>query len=279
MIGKHDRRAEPLEAAAGDKAPEAQRDREAGSKDREVLWHHWLLLRHGQSDFNLGGVVQGSSNESRLSDNGKQQSRAVGEFLGNLQIDSVYVSPLSRARETLQQAEEMAGKPFAENKVVVDDLREVDMHEWEGLCKKEVKETWPEIYQQYRGDNPVDFRLPSGKYPIRDLWKRASGVWQQLHVEASEDVGVERPQGKKTTLLTAHNNVNQALFATALGFSEDAFRKYEFPNCGVMELVFNPGEDKARKWRWVYPSRTEWNTVEETKADLSSAWSEKVDMT
>lgn len=261
-------------AVSADKATENEQPA-AVPEDREVLGHRWLLLRHGQTNYNADGRVQGSSDKSRLSDEGKRQAQAVGRFLRELQIDSVYVSPLARAQETLEQAEEVAGKPFAENKVVIDDLREVDLHEWEGLYKKKIKETWPDIYQQWRGDNPADFRLESGRYPIRDLWRRASGVWQQLLTEATERGGAEPLLGKKTSLLTGHNGVNQALFATALGLSEEAFRKYEFPNCGVMEVVWNPGEEKARMWRWIYPSRTEWKTVEETLVDLSNVSSEE----
>jgi broad specificity phosphatase PhoE len=249
---------------------EAQQLAAHQSGQREVLGHRWLLMRHGQTNYNADGRVQGSSDMSRLSDEGRRQAQAVGRFLAHLQIDSVYVSPLTRAQETLEQAEEVAGKAFAESKVVIDDLREVDLHEWEGLYKKKIKETWPDIYNQWRGGNPAGFRLESGKYPIRDLWKRASGVWKQLLTEASGRDGAERLLGNKTSLLTGHNGVNQALFATAFGLSEEAFRQFEFPNCGVMELVWNPAEDRAREWRWIYPSRTEWKTMEETKLDLSN---------
>jgi probable phosphoglycerate mutase len=242
----------------------------AGHEEKEVLGHRWLLLRHGQTNFNAEGIVQGSSDTSRLSEEGTRQARAVGQYLGKLHIDRVYVSPLARAQQTLAQAEESAGKQFADKRVVIDDLREVDLHEWEGLYKSKIKATWPDAYRLWRGNNPGEFRLDSGKYPIRDLWKRADGVWKQVLEEAAAEGGGREPLlGTKTSLLTGHNGINQALFATALGLSEEAFRKFEFPNCGVMEVVWNPGDDKARMWRWLYPTRTAWKTVEETCNELS----------
>lgn len=117
-------------SSGGRKENEEKGERE-GSADSEVLGHRWFLLRHGQTDFNADGRVQGSSDSSRLSVEGKRQAQAVGGFLGTLHIDKVYVSPLARAQQTLEEAEQAAGKQFAESKVVVKDLREVDLHEWE----------------------------------------------------------------------------------------------------------------------------------------------------
>ena len=65
----------------------------------------WLLLRHGQTNFNKEGRIQGSTDFSRLSEEGARQAKDVGTFLAGLTIDAVYVSPLSRARETLEIAE------------------------------------------------------------------------------------------------------------------------------------------------------------------------------
>jgi hypothetical protein len=137
--------------------------------------HRWLLLRHGQTNFNADGRVQGSSDQARLSEEGRRQAQEVGQFLKTFDIDRIFVSPLSRAQETLHEAEQAAGKPFVggNSTEIMRDLREVDLHEWEGLYKKQIKEHWPEIYAQWRGDHPRDFRLLSGQYPIRDLWERA----------------------------------------------------------------------------------------------------------
>ena len=69
--------------------------------------HRWLLLRHGQTDFNADGRVQGSSDIARLSDEGRRQAASVGAFLATLHIDKVYVSPLARAQETLDEVDKV----------------------------------------------------------------------------------------------------------------------------------------------------------------------------
>ena len=41
----------------------------------------YLVLRHGQTDHNRDGIIQGSSDVSRLSDRGRTQAREVGAAL------------------------------------------------------------------------------------------------------------------------------------------------------------------------------------------------------
>ena len=57
---------------------EAQQLAAHQSGQREVLGHRWLLMRHGQTNYNADGRVQGSSDKSRLTDEGRRQVQAIG---------------------------------------------------------------------------------------------------------------------------------------------------------------------------------------------------------
>ena len=91
----------------------------------------------------------------------------------------------------------------------------MDLGEWEGLYKKQIKEHWPEIYGQWRGDRPAEFRLLSGRFPIRDVWQRAEAVWARVLGDADAAGkargGQRGPHGDPVTLVTGHNGINQAL--------------------------------------------------------------------
>ena len=273
-----------------------------GSADAVPVGHRWLLLRHGQTNFNADGRVQGSSDTARLSDEGRRQAQAVGGLLAQLKIDKVFVSPLTRAQETLHEADRLiigereklgdaAGLGVGSNSTrILHDLREVDLHEWEGLYKRQIKEQWPEVYRKWRGESPAELCL-FGRYPIRDLWSRAQSVWTRVLSDAAADANPNMEskgarasslpardagplfdaQERGYTLLMAHNGINQALLATAFGLPENAFRKFEFPNCGVVELVWNPSEATATKWRWIYPTASPWKTGEQTRLEWENA--------
>ncbi|KAJ1490939.1 histidine phosphatase superfamily [Baffinella frigidus] len=257
----HASRAASLHAGAAGGAPGQKTDerkaRCAADPEEVQTGKSWLLLRHGQTNFNAEGRIQGSTDFSRLSEEGARQAKEVGKFLAGLKIDTVYVSPLARAQQTLEIAEASGRRlPPAS---VVQDLREIDLHEWEGMLKKEIQLRYPELYNQWRG---------GGSPKIRDLWARASGVWKRLLKEAAADVaegGGSGPGGLRArrTLVTGHNGINQAMLCAAAGLDENFFRKLEFANCGVAEVIWNPGEARARRWRWLYPAKSVWVEVPE----------------
>jgi broad specificity phosphatase PhoE len=91
-----------------------------------------LLVRHGETDWNADGRLQGHTDRP-LSDFGRRQARQLGDQLENERLEAIYSSDLARARETAEIVGERLGLP-----VVLDpDLREKDWGTWEGLTSVE----------------------------------------------------------------------------------------------------------------------------------------------
>jgi broad specificity phosphatase PhoE len=91
-----------------------------------------LLVRHGETDWNADGRLQGQTDRP-LSDFGRRQARRLAEELETEEIQAIYSSDLSRARETAEIVGQRLGLP-----VVLDpDLREKDWGNWEGLTAVE----------------------------------------------------------------------------------------------------------------------------------------------
>ncbi|ORY24879.1 histidine phosphatase superfamily [Naematelia encephala] len=59
------------------------------------------FVRHGQTDHNLRGIIQGQLDTS-LNDHGRLEARVVGQYLGNIAFIEAWSSDLSRARETAE---------------------------------------------------------------------------------------------------------------------------------------------------------------------------------
>jgi broad specificity phosphatase PhoE len=91
-----------------------------------------LLVRHGETDWNAEGRLQGQTDRP-LSDFGRRQARQLADEMADEELEAIYSSDLSRARETAAIVAERLGLP-----VVLDpDLREKDWGSWEGLTSVE----------------------------------------------------------------------------------------------------------------------------------------------
>jgi 2,3-bisphosphoglycerate-dependent phosphoglycerate mutase len=65
-------------------------------EDELVLW----LVRHGESTWNILGLVQGQTDESTLTRQGHHQAERLAEVFQDLPVVAVYSSDLRRAHET-----------------------------------------------------------------------------------------------------------------------------------------------------------------------------------
>lgn len=107
---------------------------------------NFYIFRHGESTYNVKGLVQGHSNDSVLTPNGEQQARKAAERLKDKDIDIIISSPLIRAKQTAKIVAEVIKVP-----VICDDyFTEVNVGVIEGLHYEDVEKTYGELYQKWR---------------------------------------------------------------------------------------------------------------------------------
>lgn len=150
-----------------------------------------FLLRHGETDFNRAGRLQGHM-DIPLNQNGRTQVSHAAEILTGLNtgIDLIISSPLSRAYESAEiVAEKLAYKK--ENIVVEPMLIERSFGAGEGLTIKE------------RTEKYVDDLYPEMEL-LEDLLKRAHSVFEKIIKFAD----------KQNTLVAAHGAILYAIVTT-----------------------------------------------------------------
>ena len=91
-----------------------------------------LLVRHGETDWNAEGRLQGQTDRP-LSDYGRRQARELAEELADEGLEAIYSSDLARAHETAAIVGERLGLAVG----LDPDLREKDWGSWEGLTSVE----------------------------------------------------------------------------------------------------------------------------------------------
>lgn len=130
-----------------------------------------------------------------LSDEGREQCRALGAFLRNSNISRILSSPLLRCRQSTAILADSLHCPVAYH----DALREIDLGQWEGMSVTEVKERYPGAYEA-RGRDMAHFRPPGGE-SFTDLYLRARPVLQSCLQANVEDVALVTHAGVIRVLL------------------------------------------------------------------------------
>lgn len=184
-----------------------------------------ILVRHGQSTYNLAGRLQGCCDLGVLTSAGAQQAGRTAERLSGRVIDRIYCSPLARASQTAEIIRLRSGEPD----LVVDDLlREVDVPAWEGMRGADLKRKHPQTFDAYM-NRPAEFSLSvdgEARFPWRDLYHRA-GVFLQNRAQ-------EVARGN--TLIVSHGGTIRALVHVALGLSIADHNIPQQSNCGISEV-------------------------------------------
>ena len=164
------------------------------SPRRLVLW------RHGETDYNAAGRMQGHL-DSALTERGWNQARFAVPALARFSPDLVIASDLRRATDTATVLTEAIGVPLRIDK----RLRETHLGEWQGLTGEEVDAAYPGERDRWRTD--ATWAPPGGENRV-DVADRASEVVVDLQ-HVNSDAG-------DTVLLAAHGGLIIALTAKLL---------------------------------------------------------------
>jgi len=57
------------------------------------------LIRHGQTDYNLKGIVKGSGIDAPINENGRKQAELFYNAYQHIAFDKVYTSKLQRSKQ------------------------------------------------------------------------------------------------------------------------------------------------------------------------------------
>lgn len=109
-----------------------------------------LFWRHGQTDYNAQGRLQGQV-DIPMNETGHAQAAAAAPVLSQTKPVAIISSDLIRARDTAQYLAGYTGLP-----VTADDrLRERNFGAWEGLTHHQMRDGWPEAFTHWRdGGHP-----------------------------------------------------------------------------------------------------------------------------
>jgi len=178
-----------------------------------------ILIRHGETDWNVQGRFQGQI-DVPLNALGLRQAARMAERLARERVDVFYCSDLLRTRQTAEPAAlrlELAAAPDP-------GLREQHFGILEGLSFEEVQQRHPHHLAQWLRHDP-DYALPEGE-SVRSFHARVLGAVQAL---------AARHPGQTLAVVT-HGGVLDMLFRTVHALPLHGPRDCPIPNAGLNRL-------------------------------------------
>lgn len=146
---------------------------------RRVLY----FIRHGQTDANLNRINAGGESDIPLNSNGMAQARAFSAANQAMieSLDSVFVSPMIRARQTAELILGKHDKPMT----IIENLREWMLGGWSNLSYDETQDLFTGQRQPPGGETREQFQArsiralqdASGRHPGRVLVVAHGGIW------------------------------------------------------------------------------------------------------
>jgi probable phosphoglycerate mutase len=180
------------------------------------------LIRHGQTDFNMAGIVQGSGVDSQLNEFGKSQAIAFFEAHKDIRFDRVYTSALRRTRESVD-AFIIGGLPVES----LAGLNEINWGNKEGQ-KVSIKDDqrYFEMLERWR-NGETSLRIEGGESPD-DVLNRLIPTWDYIMNKSDE----------KQILVCAHGRVMRVLLCHLLNYPLYSMDLFEHSNLCLYELTY-----------------------------------------
>jgi phosphoserine phosphatase len=187
----------------------------------------FLLVRHGETDWNKAGKFQGKI-DIPLNENGKKQAGLAAEFLKDIKLEFAYSSHLSRPKETAQII--LSDRPPIDL-IEYPDLQEIGHGLWEGKFEAEIESEFPGELARWRSV-PEQVQMPEGEN-LQDLWARATAAWQQVLTHTGNDT--------RTGIVVAHDATNKVLLCHLMGLDLADFWKIKQGNGAVTVIDYPDG--------------------------------------
>ncbi|MDP3880389.1 MAG: histidine phosphatase family protein [Dehalococcoidales bacterium] len=182
-----------------------------------------ILARHGETAWNVEEIFRGRADVD-LNATGINQAELLAEFLNKADIEAVYSGPLQRALKT---AEAIAHHHNLRVEIA-SGLNDLDFGKWQGLPSKQVKERYPQLYDEWV-NTPHRVKIPEAE-SLDAVRQRALSLVDEV---IARHIGI--------VVLVSHRVVNKVLICALLGLDNSHFWNIRQDNCGITTFSHERG--------------------------------------
>ncbi|WP_131537897.1 histidine phosphatase family protein [Pedobacter nototheniae] len=184
------------------------------------------IIRHGETELNRQGIVQGRGINSDLNDMGRAQAEAFYQTYKDVSFDKIYTSTLKRTHQTVQKFID-SGLPWAQ----LSGLDELAWGIWEGKPNSEAaREAFREMLECWQNGNyTAHFE---GGESVQDVYERLKEPKQILASKPDE----------KTILLCMHGRAMRVFLCLLTGKPLSEMTEFPHQNTVLYKIGFENGQ-------------------------------------
>jgi broad specificity phosphatase PhoE len=186
-------------------------------------WRKLVLVRHGQTDYNVKHLLPGQLPGIPLDDEGRREAQMTGEALRDLPLSTIVASPLERTMETAGYINAGRGLDIQQDR----DLLDTDYGKYSGQC-------WDDLDKQdarWRRYSTDPLHAPKGVESFAAV--------QQRGVRAAERWRHAEGAGEWVAVVT-HADLVKLIVAHYMGIPLGSVPLINMDNASVSLLTFHP---------------------------------------
>lgn len=189
------------------------------------------LIRHGQTDYNLNGIVQGSGVDADLNHTGRLQAQAFFDHYKHIVFDKIYTSALVRS---IQSVEGFINKNIPHEALA--GFNEISWGHMDGkIITSEDNNVYWEMVNEWKRGN-VDKKINGGESP-REVQNRIKPMLELVFSRENE----------KTILICMHGRAMRILLATLFHGDLAKMDDFEHHNLGLYLLERSSNQLRIEK--------------------------------
>jgi len=182
------------------------------------------IVRHGETDFNRKGIVQGRGVNSELNATGRLQAAAFYAAYRHIPFEKVFISDLIRTEQSVQ--------PFIEAGLPVQKSPGLDEFNWGTFEGRSFGDFHHDYHRLVNRWNSGDYaaRPPEGESPL-EVAERQREIIPVIEAEKANII-----------LICMHGRAMRLFLCQLLGLPFSEMDTFEHTNFSLYQLRFSDGE-------------------------------------
>ena len=180
-----------------------------------------IFMRHGEADNNVNRILVGRHIESHLTEIGRQQVKDTANYLKEIVVDKVFVSPVIRARETAEIVCDVINLDYE----IDERLYEIELGKLVGMNYEDIIDKHGNLFLKFY----------SGDEQMLDYYGVESFTSVKMRIKHLLDEAIERYPDKNVIFVT-HLDPIKAAISLLLDLKPEALYQWHIRNAALTIL-------------------------------------------